>query len=288
MGKIWSLFSVAPVVRREVHGIRFSSRFRQQKRRSRPLDELVKGENMRRSFLTLALFALASTAWAGGREAVIVQNAAEVLDQSTKIAEKCIPAHLLKEAQGVLVMPNVVKASFIFGGRHGRGVLLVRCKDGGWSNPVFVTLTGGSFGWQGGIQSADLVLVFKTSAGVERLLKGQDKLTLGGDASVAAGPVGRQSSAATDVMLKAEIFSYSRSRGLFLGLSFEGDALRVDWSGNESYYNRRDITPAAIVNGGELPIPESALALRGILAARTNAAPPAVIVPPPVTIQPPR
>jgi lipid-binding SYLF domain-containing protein len=241
---------------------------------------------VKRSFLFLALLLLTGSVRAGGREAAIVQNAAEVLDQSTKIAEKCIPAHLLRDAQGVLVMPNVVKAGFVFGGRHGRGVLLVRCKDGGWSNPIFVTLTGGSFGWQGGIQSADLVLVFKTSAGVERLLKGQNKLTLGGDASVAAGPIGRQSSAATDVMLKAEIFSYSRSRGLFLGLSLEGDGLRIDWAGNESYYNRRDVTPADIVHGGELLIPESALTLRGILAARTAAEPPAVIVPP-VTIQPP-
>ncbi len=242
---------------------------------------------MKRSLLTLVLMSLAGSVQAGGRETVIVQNAAEILDQSTKIAERCIPAYLLQKAQGVLVMPNVVKAGLLVGGRHGRGVLLVRTKDGGWSNPIFVTLTGGSFGWQGGIQSADLVLVFKTAQGVERLLKGQNKLTLGGDASIAAGPVGRQSSAATDVMLKAEIFSYSRSRGLFLGLSLEGDALMIDWKGNESYYNRRDVTPGDIVVGAGMVLPESALSLRTILAQRTAAEAPVIIVPP-VTIQPPR
>jgi lipid-binding SYLF domain-containing protein len=200
----------------------------------------------------------------------------EVLDQSTKIPENCIPASLLHKAQGVLIMPNVVKAGLIIGGRHGRGVLLVRCKDGGWSNPIFVTLTGGSLGWQGGIQSADLVLVFKTWQGVERLLQGKNKLTLGGDASIAAGPVGRQSSAATDALLRAEIFSYSRTRGLFLGLSLEGDTLCVDWRDNGNYYGRPGITPAEIVGGVGLLMPESALRLRTLL---TNlASPPRAIL----------
>lgn len=246
---------------------------------------------MRSPFLILALAMTASSVRADGRETAIVRNATEVLDHSTKIAEKCIPSALLHKAQGVLVVPNVVKAGLLVGGRHGRGVLLVRCKDGGWSNPIFVTLTGGSFGWQAGIQSADLVLVFKTSGGVDRLLKGQGKLTLGGDASIAAGPVGRQSSAATDVMLKAEIFSYSRTRGLFLGVSLEGDSLRVDWHANESYYQRRGVTPAEIAAGGLL-IPESALALRTMLAQRTAVEPPAIVAPPvrpvlPPPVQPP-
>lgn len=246
---------------------------------------------MRTSITSSALAALAALTMlalaagvvrAGPPEEVIVNRAMEVLDQSTKIADNCIPQALLHKAQGVLIMPNVVKAGLVVGGRHGRGVLLVRCKDGGWGNPVFVTLTGGSFGWQGGIQSADLVLVFKTYPGVERILQGKNKLTLGGDASIAAGPVGRQSSAATDAMLKAEIFSYSRSRGLFLGLSLEGDALRVDWGGNGGYYGRRDIAPAEIVGGAGLPVPASALRLRGLL---TNlAAPPRVILTPPVEL----
>jgi lipid-binding SYLF domain-containing protein len=219
---------------------------------------------------------------AAGREQVVVERAIEVLDQSTRIADNCIPTALLHNAQGVLILPNVVKAGLVIGGRHGRGVLLVRCKDGGWSNPIFVTLTGGSFGWQGGIQSADLVLVFKTWRGVERLLQGKNKLTLGGDASIAAGPVGRQSSAATDALLRAEIFSYSRTRGLFLGLSLEGDTLCVDWRDNGNYYGRPGISPAEIVVGIGILMPESALRLRTLL---TNlATPPKAILVQPVPV----
>jgi lipid-binding SYLF domain-containing protein len=232
--------------------------------------------------LLIALVVGSGAVRANGRESAIVEKAIEVLDTSTKIPENCIPNALLSKAQGVLIMPNVVKAGLLVGGRHGRGVLLVRTRDGGWSNPVFVGLTGGSFGWQGGIQSADLVLVFKTYPGVERILQGKGKLTLGGDISIAAGPVGRQSSAATDVLLKAEIFSYSRSRGLFLGLSLEGDGLYVDWRGNDSYYGRI-VTPADIV-GGELATRESALRLRTLLTTLSGpkGPPPPVVVPGPI------
>jgi lipid-binding SYLF domain-containing protein len=243
----------------------------------------------------VALVPASGAARAGAREDTIVIKAMDVLDQSTKIPENAIPNSLLNKAQGVLIMPSVVKAGLLVGGRHGRGVLLVRTRDGGWSNPVFVTLTGGSFGWQGGVQSADLVLVFKTYPGVERILQGKSKLTLGGDASIAAGPVGRQSSAATDAMLKAEIFSYSRSRGLFLGLSLEGDSLRVDWTGNQFYYGK-PIAPAEIVTGA-VPIPESALRLRNLLTALSappKVVPPVVVpgtieplpAPPPMTVTP--
>ncbi len=231
--------------------------------------------------LAVALSAASGVVQAGARETDLVVRAMEVLDQSTKIPENCIPTALLDKSQGVLIMPNVVKAGFVLGGRYGQGVLLVRCKDGGWSNPVFVTLTGGSFGWQGGVQSADLVLVFKTAGGVERLLQGKSKLTLGGDASIAAGPVGRQSSAATDAMLKAEIFSYSRSRGLFLGLSLEGDGVFVNWNANHNYYTR-PYTPAEIVSG-TTPVPESGLRLRTMLTNLTAPKVPApVVVPGPI------
>lgn len=238
--------------------------------------------------LAVALLLANGAVQAGPREDTQVLKAMDVLDQSTKIPENGIPAYLLDKAQGVLIMPNVVKAGFLIGGRHGHGVLLVRCKDGSWSNPVFVTLSGGSVGWQGGIQSADLILVFKTAAGVERILQGKGKLTLGGDVSIAAGPVGRQSSAATDAMLKAEIFSYSRSRGLFLGLSLEGDGLFVNWNGNTNYYGRA-FTPAEIV-GGRMPIPESAVRLRTMLTnlSGPKAAPPVIVVPgKPLTSEPP-
>jgi lipid-binding SYLF domain-containing protein len=239
----------------------------------------------------IALFALAlpllsaATARAGGKEETTVNGAIEVLAQSTTIPERCLPAGLLRDAQAVAVIPNIIKGSLIVGGRHGRGVVLVRCKDG-WSNPIFVTLSGGSIGWQVGAQSTDLVLVFKTARGVERILKGRGKLTLGADVAVAAGPVGRQAAAATDAQLKAEIFSYSRSRGLFVGASVEGDALRIDWAGNGCYYGRRGVSPAEIVTGTGILLPESGLRLRTQLTVQTNPPPPAVPVPVPVIVEP--
>jgi len=224
---------------------------------------------------------------AGGKGDMLVQQAIEVLDQSTKVPEKGIPAALLQNAQGVLIMPDVVKAGFVVGGRHGHGVLLVRTPTG-WSNPIFVVLTGGSFGWQAGVQSADLVLVFTTTGGVERLLRGRGKLTLGVDSSIAAGPVGRQASMATDVLLRAEIFSYSRSRGLFLGVSLEGDSVRIDWEANDQYYGRQAVMPSDILTGIAIVAPQSAGALRTVLTtlACTNM-PPAVEVPAPIPGPPP-
>jgi lipid-binding SYLF domain-containing protein len=187
----------------------------------------------------------------------------------------------------VAIIPGIIKAGFVIGGRHGRGVVLVRCPDGGWSNPIFVTLTGGSIGWQAGAQSTDLVLVFKTQRGVERILKNRGKLTLGADVSVAAGPVGREAAAATDAQLRAEIYSYSRSRGLFAGASFEGDALLIDRGGNECFYGRRGVSPADIIANNGILIPAVALKLRAVLTAQSN--PPVALPPgpPPVVIEQP-
>jgi lipid-binding SYLF domain-containing protein len=235
--------------------------------------------------LALPLFG-AGAVHAGGREADTVSAAIEVLEQAGAIPGRCIPLGLLRDAQGVAIIPGIIKAGFVIGGRHGRGVLLVRCQDGGWSNPVFVTLSGGSIGWQAGAQSTDLVLVFKTRRSVDRILENRGKLTLGADVSIAAGPVGREASAATDVQLKAEIFSYSRSRGLFAGASFEGDALLIDRFGNGVFYCRRGASPYEIVTGTGIQIPEVALKLRAVLMSQT--APPPVLppVPAPIIIEP--
>jgi lipid-binding SYLF domain-containing protein len=126
-------------------------------------------------------------------------------------------------------------------------VLLVRESGGGWSDPVFVSLTGGSIGWQVGGTSTDVILVFKNRKGVEGLLKG--KFTLGADAAVAAGPVGRSAEAATDVMLKSEILSYSRSRGLFAGVSLEGAALLIDEDATDAYYGKKGLHSSEILAG---------------------------------------
>ena len=149
--------------------------------------------------------------------------------RSWPLPEKGIPASLLANAQGIAIVPNVVKGGLGIGIRFGRGILLVRDETGKWRPPSFITLAGGSFGWQIGVQATDVVLVFKNRKSVQTLLSG--KLTLGADAAVTAGPVGRQAAAGADVTLRSAVFSYSRSRGLFLGLALDGTAIMIDEQG---------------------------------------------------------
>lgn len=163
-----------------------------------------------------------------------VQASAAVLNEIMRIPAQAIPQNMLAGAEGVAIIPNVLKGGFVIGARRGRGTLIVRNENGSWHAPVFITLTGGSIGWQAGVQSTDVILVFKTKKSVNGIFS--NKLTLGVDASAAAGPVGRQASAATDGQLKAEIYSYARSRGLFLGASFDGSMIQVDGMANAAYY----------------------------------------------------
>lgn len=191
----------------------------------------------------VVLAVTARPAAAASGEQATVEAATEVVTALAGIPLKGIPPALLQDAQGIAIIPNMLKAGFVIGGRHGHGVVLARQSDGCWTYPLFVTMTGGSVGWQIGVQSTDLVLIFKTRQSVERLLEGKGKITLGGDVAVAAGPVGRQAEASTDAQLKAEIFSYSRSRGLFAGLSLEGTAILLDGRANEKFYRVRAIRP---------------------------------------------
>ncbi|QDS95304.1 hypothetical protein FF011L_40970 [Roseimaritima multifibrata] len=163
-----------------------------------------------------------------------IQASAVVLNEAMKGPLSKIPQSMLHDAYGVAIIPNVIKGGFIVGARFGRGVLFVRENGGAWHAPVFITLTGGNIGWQAGLQSSDIVLVFKTERSVQNILTG--KLTLGADASAAAGPVGLQGGVATDGQLKAEIYSYSRSRGLFAGVSIDGSVVRVDSLATGDYY----------------------------------------------------
>lgn len=159
--------------------------------------------------------------------------AAEVIEELTKIPEG-IPPDMIRSAKGIAIIPNVIKGGFIIGGRFGRGVVLVRKNNGSFSAPLFVTMGGGSLGFQAGVQGMDLVLVFRTQKSLENLLKG--KLTLGADANVAAGPVGRHGEATTDLSLKAEVYSYSKTRGLFAGISLEGSWIAIDDKANANFY----------------------------------------------------
>jgi lipid-binding SYLF domain-containing protein len=156
-----------------------------------------------------------------------------------------IPQRLLQHAYGVAVFPDVDKIALILGARRGSGVMSVRDSTGKFSNPVFVDLTGGGVGWQAGYQKSDIVLVFTTPRGVEQFNNGT--VTLGGNASVAAGPVGRAGEAA--VGIDAEVLSYSRNRGLFAGVSLDGTALMMDNRENRLFYGRDDIMAADVISG---------------------------------------
>ena len=189
------------------------------------------------------------------RETVIVNDARDVLNEIMSIPATGIPASLLANAQGIVIIPDLVKGGFVLGVRHGRGIVMVRDERGFWRPPAFVTLTGGSVGWQIGVQVTDIVLVFKTRSSVQGLLRG--KFTLGADAAAAAGPVGREAAAATDTQLMAEIFTWSRSRGLFAGVSLDGSALQIDPAGNTAFYGGANVTDPTQA----IPVPASAIAL---------------------------
>lgn len=194
--------------------------------------------------LVSALFALPVAA--GTDEDTRAKNAADVLDEIMRSPDSAIPRRMLDDAYAVAVIPNVVKAGLVVGGRHGRGLISVRSPDGTWSNPSFIKLTGGSVGFQAGVQSTDVVLVFRSARGVDSIVHG--KFTLGADAAVAAGPVGRTAQASTDGQLKAEIYSYSRSRGLFAGVALDGAVLSIDNKANAASYGG-NTTPRAVFEG---------------------------------------
>ncbi|MFG0289734.1 MAG: lipid-binding SYLF domain-containing protein [Rhodopirellula sp. JB044] len=221
--------------------------------------------------LILFAFAFAVTPTLGSAQVVqeqTVQAASVVLNEVLVGPLSKVPHAMLNDAHGVAIIPNVIKGGFIVGARHGRGLLFVREKDGVWHAPVFITLTGGNLGWQAGVQSSDIVLVFKTERSVQNILAG--KMTLGADVAAAAGPVGRQGAVATDAMLKAEIYSYSRSRGLFAGVSIDGSVLSVDQLATGDYYR-----PA--VPGGPVVVPE--LAQQLTFAVASLATPPTTVPP---------
>ncbi|MEE4185380.1 MAG: lipid-binding SYLF domain-containing protein, partial [Gammaproteobacteria bacterium] len=206
---------------------------------------------------------LATTAAAATSPAERISDATNVLSDFTKIPEQGIPGSILSEAYGVAVIPGMAKLGAVIGGRFGKGILVVRKEDGSWSNPAFISLGGGSIGWQFGAQSSDLILVFRSPRSVERIADGT--FTLGGDASIAAGPVGRSSMAATDQRLKAEIFSYSRSRGLFAGIALDGSWLRMDEQANADYYGVA-LSPSQILAAGSMATPLGATEFVEMLA----------------------
>ena len=183
---------------------------------------------------SLVLAASLQSAFAGTREDERARNAVRVLTDIQAIPENAIPDKLLDEAKARVIVPDTIKAGLVIGGRRGHGIMAIKQADGTWSNPSFITLTGGSIGFQAGVQSSDVVLVFRSDRGVESIVNG--KFTLGADAAVAAGPVGRNAATATDGQFKAEIWSWSRARGLFAGVALDGAVLAIDDVANQSVY----------------------------------------------------
>jgi len=222
------------------------------------------------SSLLRALFILvsvyASTALASEAELKRSENAVRVLREIMEAPDKAVPRDLLQSAHAIVVVPDVIKAGLVLGGRHGQGLISVKTRDGTWSNPSFVSLTGGSVGFQAGVSSTDVILVFRTQRGVDSIVHG--KFTLGADASAAAGPVGRTAQAATDAQLKAEIYSYSRTRGLFAGVALDGSVLSIDNDGNQRIYGE-GVTPRRIFDGGVSDVPAAVVDFRDSLEEYT-------------------
>lgn len=185
----------------------------------------------------------------------VLRKAAQVLEISTSAPDKGIPKELLERAECVLVFPGVKKGAFIVGGKYGRGVATCRQENGRMGPPSFYSTGGGSIGFQWGGNEADLILLVMNEDGVDYLL--QDKFTLGGEASAAIGPVGRTAHAATDAQLRAQILSWSRSRGLFAGASLEGAVVKPSREANERLYGR-SVTGKEILVASRLKVPSAA------------------------------
>ncbi len=211
---------------------------------------------MKKILLVLLLLPV-TAAWgqsgANGADMERVQSATTILGQIMEAPDKAIPDSIMDGAKCIAIVPSMLKASFIFGANYGKGIATCRTSTG-WSAPVFFRISGGSFGFQAGGQASDLVLIIRTMNGMQQLL--QSKFKLGADASAAAGPVGRDTQAATDLTMRAQILTYSRARGLFLGVSVNGAVVRQDNGATQAFYGK-DWTFYSLLNG-QVPAPADA------------------------------
>src|SRR5437764_8495058 len=179
-------------------------------------------------------------------EAKRVRDATTIFGEIMSAGDKAIPGAILNKATGIAIFPSTIKAGLVVGGMRGRGILSAHGANG-WSSPAFLTLTGGSFGLQIGGQAADIILVINGDRGLQNLVTNQFKI--GADAAAAAGPVGRDAQASTDIQLRAQILSYSRSRGLFAGVTVNGSTIRQDQDANARFYGKRLTTRQIVFDG---------------------------------------
>jgi len=203
---------------------------------------------MKKAVFVLAMVSLGTLCWAGSaREDAIerLNNAGQVLHEIMAMPDKGIPEEVLEHAKCVAVIPHMVKGGLIFGAKGGKGVATCRTPNG-WSAPAFITISGGSWGLQIGVEAVDVVLIIQNDKGVQRLLS--SNFQIGADASAAAGPVGRHAEAGTDWKLDTEILTYSRAKGAFAGLTLEGASLRQDSDSEHAIYGR-NVTTRAILSG---------------------------------------
>ena len=220
--------------------------------------------------LTTPLGLVLALEWAGARPvaaedelAARVVRSLEVYQELVKAPDRAIPEPLLKDCKCIAIIPHVIKGAFVFGARHGKGIVSCRDSQGRWSPPAFFTLSGGSWGLQIGAEASDVVLFFMTERGAKSLL--ESKFTLGGTLGVAAGPVGRTAEASTDLKFNAEIYSYARSKGLFAGLSLEGARLAPNKDDIANYYGRGVTYKQLLFEGGPPTVPAEVDAFRKVL-----------------------
>jgi lipid-binding SYLF domain-containing protein len=224
------------------------------------------------AFLTIALTLTfgSATALADAKTEQRLDDCRQVFESFANLTEQAIPVWLLERSYGIVVVPKLIKGALGVGGRGGRGVMAVRNPDGTWSNPVFVTLAGVNFGFQFGVQSTDVVMVLMSRQSIEGIAGG--KVTLGADASVAAGPVGRAAAATTDATFKAQVLSYSRNEGIFAGVALDGTVIAVDDGSNETAYGVSDVLPSQILEGRIASAPPAAKEFTAALNRATSTA----------------
>jgi lipid-binding SYLF domain-containing protein len=211
---------------------------------------------MKKVMFLLATLSLGTMCWAGSaREDATerLENATNVLHEIMAMPDKGVPEEVLEHAKCIAVVPHLVKAGFIFGGKGGKGIATCRTANG-WSAPAFITISGGSWGLQIGVEAVDLVMIIQNEKGVQKLLS--SNFQIGADASAAAGPVGRHAQAGTDWKLDTEILTYSRAKGVFAGITLEGASIRQDSDSRRAIYGRNVTTRALLL--GKVPAPPAA------------------------------
>lgn len=213
--------------------------------------------------LILSLALLPGSADAGNKWTRLVEESGLVLKEIQQMPDQGIPVDLLRGCAAIAIFPNTISAGLGIGGKYGQGIIMVRdLKTGKWMPPAIFTIAGGSIGWQIGGQATDFVLVINNRRSVDGILQG--KFKLGGDASVAAGPVGRAAEASADIQMKGGILSYSRSRGLFAGVKLEGAVITQHWDGDRELYGK-DLSAYEIMIDGKAKMPASAQPILKIL-----------------------